>query len=99
VEGPSIHSSRTFCLQLENEGLGACLTTFLAAEEPRAAELLGLPKEQAIAALIGLGFPPGPFKRLKRRPVEEFVTTDRFDGIAFGLNSGDDGSGPAVSGG
>jgi len=84
VGGGSIYPFiQNLLLAARNEGLGACLTTFLAAAESRAAQLLDLPEEHAIAALIGLGFPREPFKRLKRKSVEEFATTDRFDGQPF----------------
>jgi nitroreductase len=93
VGGGSIYPFiQNLLLAARNEGLGAGLTTFLAAEEPQAARLLRLPQEHAIAALIGVGFPLRPFPRLKRKSVEEFATTDCFDGMAFQTNVAEGGS-------
>lgn len=82
VGGGSIYP---FCwsilLAAHDHGLGGVMTTFLARREPDAAELLGLPEHHAIAAMIVLGVPEGDRPtRLRRRPVEDFATVDRFDG-------------------
>jgi nitroreductase len=84
VGGGSIYPFvQNILLAARNEGLGCVLTTFLAAEERAAAPLLGLPPEQAIAALIGMGFPVKQPKRLNRKSVEEFSTVDTFLGSPF----------------
>jgi nitroreductase len=61
-------------------GLGGVMTTFLSRVEPAAAPALGLPAHHALAATIFLGVPEHQPTRLKRRPVEEFTTLNRFDG-------------------
>ncbi|MEM7275852.1 MAG: nitroreductase family protein [Actinomycetota bacterium] len=71
-------------LAARNEGLGGVLTTYLAGQEPAAQEVLGVPSHHAIAALVPLGHPVKQLTRLRRGPVEEFTTIDRFDGPAFG---------------
>jgi nitroreductase len=71
-------------LAARNEGYGGVLTTMIAAEEPRAKDLLGIPDTFAIAALVPLGKPVRQVTKLRRRPVSEFVTSDRFDGEPFG---------------
>jgi nitroreductase len=63
-------------------GLGGVLTTFIA-RVPAADELLGLPADHAIAAMIALGHPEQQPTKLTRRPVESFATIDRFDGPAL----------------
>jgi nitroreductase len=84
VGGASIYPFvQNVLLGARNEGLGAVLTTFLAASEPDAAPLLGLPAGHAIVAMIGLGVPVHRPTRLRRRPVESFATVDRFDGAPF----------------
>jgi nitroreductase len=84
VGGGSIYPFiQNILLAARNEGLGCVLTTFLAAEEADAAPLLGLPPEQAIAALIGMGFPVNQPRRLNRKPVAEFTTVDTFLGSSF----------------
>ena len=60
------------------------LTTYLAGREAEAQEVLGVPSHHAIAALVPLGHPVRQLTRLKRRPIEDFTTVDRFDGPAFG---------------
>ena len=71
-------------LAARNEGLGGVLTTYLAGREPEAQEILGVPPHHAIAALVPLGHPVKQLTRLRRRPVEDFTTVDRFDGPVFG---------------
>lgn len=74
---PFVHN---ILLAARNEGLGGVLTTFLAASEPEAGALLGLPEGHAIVAMMGLGRPTHQATRLKRHPVEAFTTIDRVDG-------------------
>jgi nitroreductase len=71
-------------LAARNEGLGGVLTTYLAGKEPEAQQVLGLPAHHAIAALVPLGHPVRQLTRLRRRPVADFTTVDRFDGPPFG---------------
>ncbi len=66
-----------------NEGLGGVLTTYLAGQEPAAREVLGVPEHHAVAALVPLGHPVKQLTKLKRMPVENFTTVDRFDGPDF----------------
>ncbi|WP_096291171.1 nitroreductase family protein [Mycobacterium ahvazicum] len=70
-------------LAARNEGFGGVLTTMVVAEEPRAKDLLGIPDSYAIAALVPLGKPVRQVSKLRRRPVSEFATCDRFDGAPF----------------
>jgi nitroreductase len=70
-------------LAARNEGYGGVLTTMAVAEEPRVKELLGIPDDYAIAALLPIGKPVKQVKRLTRKPVAELVTKERFDGEPF----------------
>lgn len=70
-------------LAARNEGLGGVLTTYLAGQEPKVQELLGVPAHHAIAAMVPIGHPVKQLTKLKRLAVEEFTTVDRFDGPAF----------------
>ncbi|MGK2865342.1 MAG: nitroreductase family protein [Mycobacterium sp.] len=67
-------------LSARNEGFGGVLTTMVVPEEPAVKELLGIPADFAIAAVLPLGRPVKQFTRLTRKPVAEFVTRERFDG-------------------
>jgi nitroreductase len=60
-------------------GVGGLLTTFLCRQHQAASELLGLPDSEAIAAVVALGYPRTTVTRLRRRPVEDFTSTDRWD--------------------
>lgn len=70
-------------LGARNEGYGGVLTTMVVAEEPRVKELLGVPDTFAIAAIVPLGKPVREVTKLRRRPVAEFATRERFDGPPF----------------
>jgi nitroreductase len=63
--------------------LGGVLTTFLSRAEQHAAPVLGLPPGHAIVATIFLGHPVHLNTKLKRAPVADFATIDRFDGPAL----------------
>lgn len=70
-------------LAARNEGFGGVLTTMVVPEEPRVKELLGIPDEYAVAAVLPLGRPVKQVRKLTRKAVSEFVTRERFDGQAF----------------
>jgi nitroreductase len=70
-------------LAARNEGYGGVLTTMVVAREPMVKELLGIPDDYAVAALLPLGKPEHQVTRLTRKPVAEFVTRERFDGGAL----------------
>jgi nitroreductase len=70
-------------LAARNEGYGGVLTTMIVAEEPRVRDLLGVPDSYAIAAVLPLGKPARQVTKLRRRPVVEFTTRERFDAAPF----------------
>jgi nitroreductase len=70
-------------LAARQEGFGGTFTTMAVAEEPAVKELLGIPDNYAVAAVVPLGKPVRQPHRLRRQPVEEFVTRERFDGEPF----------------
>ena len=70
-------------LAARNEGFGGTITTMAVAEEDAVRDLLGVPATYALAAVVPLGRPASEVTRLRRRPVEEFVTRERFDGEPF----------------
>lgn len=73
-------------LAARNEGFGGTLTTMAIPEEEQIRTLLGIPEGHAVAALVPLGKPVRQLSKLRRRPVEEFTTRDRFDGETFRVN-------------
>lgn len=62
------------------EGLGGVITTMPIRREPELGSLLGLPRMHAMAAVAVLGHPRRRPTELRRDPVEDFATLDRFDG-------------------
>lgn len=61
------------------EGLGGTITTMAVPQEAAVRDLLGVPDRLALAAVVPLGVPSRRITRLTRRPVEEFVTLERYD--------------------
>ena len=70
-------------LAARNEGLGGTPTTFVGAAEADLQALLGVPEQMAFAAMIPLGRPVKQLTRLTRKPVEEFVMKERWQGPAL----------------
>ena len=85
VGGGSIYPFvQNLLLGLRQEGVGAALTTLIIPAEGQVKQLLGIPEDHALAALVAVGYPEGKLPtRLKRKPVEEFATRERFDGPEF----------------
>lgn len=65
------------------EGYGGTMTTVSLPVEGDIKQLLSIPDDWAVATLVPLGKPVRQLTRLKRRPVEEFVVRDSWDGEAF----------------
>ncbi len=70
-------------LAAREEGLRGVMTTMPIRREPEMKQLLRVPDELAIAAVLALGYPVAEPKRLARAPVAEFTTVDTFDGARF----------------
>ncbi len=70
-------------LAARNEGYGGTITTMAIPAEPQLHALLNLPQTHAVVAVVPLGKPTRQLSKLRRRPVGEFVTRERFDGQAF----------------
>lgn len=70
-------------LAARNEGFGGTITTMAVVEEPAVKELLGIPEEYAVAAVVPLGKPVKQLTKLRRQEVSEFVTRERFGGEPF----------------
>lgn len=81
VGGGSIYPFvQNLLLACTGEGLGSALTTLLAAEQPAADELLGVPPGHALAALVAVGWPveERQYRDLRRHPVHEFTSLDHW---------------------
>jgi nitroreductase len=81
ISGASVYPFvQNILLAARHEGLGGTLTTGPVVGEPALQKVLGLPARYAIAAIIPLGRPVKQVTKLKRAPVSEFATLERFDG-------------------
>jgi len=81
VGGGSLYTFvQNVLLGCRNEGLGSALTTLLAADEAEVVDLLGLPDEVAVGALIAVGWPvpEKQYTKLSRKPVEEIVFRNQY---------------------
>jgi nitroreductase len=88
VSGASIYPLVwNILLAARNEGYGGTLTTMAIPEEVPIRDLLGIPDTHAVAALVPLGKPARQLSKLRRGPVEEFATRDRFDGASFQIRA------------
>jgi nitroreductase len=84
IGGASLYPfAHNLLLAARGVGLGGVLTTVLVRQEPAVKELLGIPDGHAVAGLIALGHPVKEITKLRRAPVEDFTTVDRFDGSSF----------------
>lgn len=70
-------------LAARNEGFGGTITTMAVAEEPAVRELLGVPQQYAVAAVVPLGRPVRQLTKLRRVAVAELARRERFDGEPF----------------
>lgn len=83
VSGGSIYPlAWNILLAARNEGYGGTMTTWGVAAEPAVQALLGIPPHWAVAAIMPLGKPVKQLTRLKRKPVEQILCKDRWDGGA-----------------
>jgi nitroreductase len=70
-------------LAARSEGFGGVPTTMAVSEEPAVRNLLGIPNEYAVASVMPLGKPVHQPTKLKRKPLRDIVTRERFDGSPF----------------
>lgn len=70
-------------LAARQAGFGGTITTVPVANEPAVKELLSIPPEYAVSALVPLGKPVKQLTKLRRKPVEEIATRGSFDGDPF----------------
>jgi len=72
---PAVQNILLACRAL---GLGACLTTLHLMYEEEIAKVLGFPENAESMCLIPVGWPAAKFGPVKRVPVEEVSSVDRF---------------------
>ncbi|GAA1482153.1 nitroreductase family protein [Gordonia sinesedis] len=70
-------------MQARAEGYGGTMTTMAIAAEPAVRDYFDIPDGHAVAAVVPLGKPVKQLTKLRRNPVPDFVTRDRYDGPPF----------------
>ena len=63
-----------------HEGYGGTITTLAIAQEGKVKELLGVPENVAVCAVVPLGRPVKQLTKLRRGTVEGFTVRERWDG-------------------
>ena len=81
ISGASIYPfAWNILLAARHEGFGGTITTLAVSQEPKLREVLGIPAHVAVCAVMPLGKPVKQLTSLKRKPVEQFATRERFNG-------------------
>ena len=81
ISGASIYPfAWNILLAARHEGFGGTITTLAVSQEPKLRAALGIPEHVAICAVMPLGKPVKQLSILKRKPVEQFATRERYDG-------------------
>ena len=70
---------QNFLLAARALGLGTCVTGWHVGSEPEFRDALGVPDEWRMAGLAIVGWPEGNHGPLRRRPVHEVASIDRWD--------------------
>ncbi len=79
IDGASVYPA-VWSLQLAARalGLGSALTTIHRFRDPQIKELLGIPQAVTTAALVPIGYPQGRWRVAPRRPLSQFVFSERW---------------------
>jgi nitroreductase len=81
VSGGSIYPlAWNILLAARNEGYGGTMTTWGIAQEAEVKTLLDMPEHWAVAAIMPLGKPVKQLTKLKRKPVEDILYSDSWNG-------------------
>ena len=59
-------------------GVGTCFTTFPGNAEPEIRELCNVPDDLHLFVYVAVGFPDREFRPVRRKPVEEVTTWNRY---------------------
>lgn len=84
VSGASIYAFVwNILLAARNEGYGGRITTIPVTQEPKLKQYFNIPDHYAVSALLTLGKPVKQLTKLSRKPVADFATFEKFDGISL----------------
>jgi nitroreductase len=84
VGGASVYPfAWSILLAARAAGLAGVMTTMATRNEAEVRTLLAVPDHIVVAAVLALGWPVRRRTKLRRAPVPDFATVDRFDGPAL----------------
>ncbi len=76
---PSVYAAmQNLSLAARNLGLGTVITTLLRARQKEVKELLDIPEEMELVAVLPFGYPKGKYGRPPRQPVQEVTYWERW---------------------
>jgi nitroreductase len=79
--GSIFPAMQNFLLAARAQGLGACLTSWASyGGEQLLRDAVGVPDDWMLAGHVVVGWPRGSHGAVRRHPVDEVVTVDRWDG-------------------
>jgi nitroreductase len=80
TDGASVYPAvQNFLLAAREEGLGAVMTTWFQYCDAELREVIGIPDDWELAALIPVGWPAGHHGPVRRRPLSELASLDRWE--------------------
>ncbi|WP_235215949.1 nitroreductase family protein [Mycobacterium kyorinense] len=79
-QGASVFPAvQNFLLAARGQGLGAAITLWHSLCEDRLRDLVGIPDDWQLAALLTVGWPRGRHKPVRRKPLAEAAVIDHWD--------------------
>lgn len=79
IGGSIFPAVQNFVLAARAAGLGTVITSWFRYREKELRELIGIPDDYALAALLPVGYPVGHHHPVRRRPLEEVTCMDQWD--------------------
>lgn len=78
ADGSVYAAMQNLALAARGFGLGTVITTLLRSRQNEVKELLGIPAEMDLVAVLPFGYPRGKYGRPPRQPVQEVTYWDRW---------------------
>jgi nitroreductase len=80
TDGASVYPAvQNFLLAAREEGLGAVMTTWFQYCDAELRQVGGIPEDWLLAALVPVGWPMGGHGPVRRRPLSELASLDRWE--------------------
>jgi nitroreductase len=80
TDGASVYPGvQNFLLAARDEGLGAVITTWFQECDAELREVVGIPDDWLLAALVPVGWPAGSHGPVRRRPLSGLASLDRWE--------------------